>query len=152
MATLHLMVGLPCSGKTTYAKKLEMQEKAVRFTPDVWQIKLFGQDARDEKHDERHSAIEAIMWETAKRTLELGTSVILDFGFWAKEERDFFKLEAERLNADFKIHFMDVPSDELLARLEKRNANAGDDVFVIEPAELEKWIGWFEAPDADELR
>jgi len=25
MATLHLMVGLPCSGKTTFAKQLELE-------------------------------------------------------------------------------------------------------------------------------
>ena len=38
MATLHLMVGLPCSGKTTLAKKLEVERAALRLTPDesVW--------------------------------------------------------------------------------------------------------------------
>ena len=58
MATLHLMVGLPCSGKTTLAKKLEHERSALRLTPDEWQVGLFGQDAKEPEHDARHSFIE----------------------------------------------------------------------------------------------
>ena len=60
MATLHLMVGLPCSGKTTLAKKLEQERSALRLTPDEWQVLLFGQDAEEPEHDARHSLIEAM--------------------------------------------------------------------------------------------
>jgi predicted kinase len=41
------MVGLPCSGKTTLAHKLEREQSALRLTPDEWQIDLFGQDAEE---------------------------------------------------------------------------------------------------------
>jgi predicted kinase len=34
MATLHLICGLPCSGKTTLAKQLEQQHAALRLTTD----------------------------------------------------------------------------------------------------------------------
>jgi predicted kinase len=34
MVTLHLMVGLPCSGKTTLARTLEHERSALRLTPD----------------------------------------------------------------------------------------------------------------------
>ena len=77
MAVLHLMVGLPCSGKTTEARRLEKEYHALRLTPDEWQIRLFGQDALDPSHDERHGAIEKIMWEVASRVLSLGMNVIL---------------------------------------------------------------------------
>jgi predicted kinase len=55
------MVGLPCSGKTTLAKKLEQQRSALRLTPDEWQVGLFGQDAQVPEHDARHSLIEAML-------------------------------------------------------------------------------------------
>ena len=87
MATLHLMVGLPCSGKTTFAQKLELEQKALRLTVDEWHVPLFGQDAKEPQHDARHSQIEAMLWNIAGRALELGMNVILDFGFWAREER-----------------------------------------------------------------
>jgi hypothetical protein len=51
MATLHLMVGLPCSGKTTLAKKLEHELPALRLNLDEWHICLFGQDAEEPEHD-----------------------------------------------------------------------------------------------------
>jgi predicted kinase len=54
MTTLHLMVGLPGSGKTTLAKKLEGELGALRLTPDEWHRYLFGQDAAHPDHDERH--------------------------------------------------------------------------------------------------
>ena len=99
LATLHLMVGLPFSGKTTLARKLERECSALRLTPDEWHVRLFGQDAEDPDHDARHSLIEALLWNIARRALELGTNVILDFGFWAREEREDFRLRAKHLGS-----------------------------------------------------
>lgn len=67
MTTLHLMVGLPGSGKTTLAKQIEKAQQAIRFTPDEWQIRLFGDDFQSEpnEHDKRHTEIENIMWGLA---------------------------------------------------------------------------------------
>jgi predicted kinase len=59
------MVGLPCSGKTTLAQKLEHELPALRLTTDEWHIRLFGQDAEEPEHDARHSLIEAILWNIA---------------------------------------------------------------------------------------
>ncbi len=33
VTTLHLMVGLPCAGKTTLACRLEVEHSALRLTP-----------------------------------------------------------------------------------------------------------------------
>ncbi|HMJ15509.1 MAG TPA: AAA family ATPase [Polyangiaceae bacterium] len=76
MATLHLMVGLPCSGKTTLARRLEDERSALRLTPDEWQLRLFGQDAEEPEHNARHSLIEALLWELASRALVLGTRLL----------------------------------------------------------------------------
>jgi predicted kinase len=105
LATLHLMVGLPCSGKTTLAKQLEQERSALRLTPDEWQVPLFGQDAEEPEHDARHSLIEAMLWNIASRALELGANVILDFGFWAREEREDYRMRAKRLGPAVKCIF-----------------------------------------------
>lgn len=150
--TLHLMVGLPCSGKTTRAKELEKEVNALRLTPDEWHLHLFGHDAHTPEHDERHSRVEWMMWKTAERLLSMGVSVILDYGFWAREERDGLRAQAEKLGVDFRIHYMDVPLDELWRRLEARNEELGDvPVFHITREEIELWHSWFQAPTADEL-
>jgi Predicted kinase len=151
MATLHLMVGLPCSGKTTYAKKLAETENVLLLTPDVWQLKLFGQDFGEPEHDNRHTLIEEVMISVAYDVLKSGTSVILDFGFWAKSERDFFREKAKELNVGFKIHFMDTPLEELYRRVEIRNQIANDEIIHFDPKYLELWSSWFQPPDAEEL-
>ncbi len=151
MTTLHLMVGLPCSGKTTLAQKLEYELPALRLTPDEWQIPLFGQDAKEPEHDARHSLIEALLWNIASRALELGTNVILDFGFWAREEREDYRLRAKKLGVGSEIHYLDVPEDELLKRLAVRNLRPSQESFIISEKAMKPWIDFFQKPTPDEL-
>jgi len=151
MATLHLVVGLPCSGKTTLARRLELERSALRLTPDEWQLRLFGQDAEEPEHNARHGRIEALLWDLASRALELGTNVILDFGFWAREEREDLRARAKQLGASSEVHFLDVPEEELLRRLAVRNSQLSQETFKI-PAEMMKpWIAFFQRPTPDEL-
>ena len=151
MATLHLMVGLPCSGKTTLAQKLEHELPALRLNLDEWHIRLFGQDAEEPEHDARHSLIEAMLWNIASRALELGTNVILDYGFWAREEREDYRLRAKQLGASSEVHYLDVPEDELLRRLKKRNSLASQESFLISEEAMKPWIAFFQKPTLDEL-
>jgi predicted kinase len=151
VATLHLMVGLPCSGKTTLAKKLEHELSALRLTPDEWQIALFGQDAEEPEHNARHSLIEAMLWNIASRTLELGMNVILDFGFWAREEREDYRLRSKRLGASSEVHFLDVPEDELMRRLTIRNSKHSQKSFHISEESMKPWIAFFQRPTLEEL-
>jgi predicted kinase len=145
------MVGLPCSGKTTLAKKLEQELSALRLTPDEWQVALFGQDAAEPEHDARHSLIESMLWNIASRALELGTSVILDFGFWAREEREDFRQRAKRLGASSEVHFLDVSKEELLRRLAVRNSQPSQKSFHISEESMKPWIEFFQRPTPEEL-
>ncbi len=151
MATLLLMVGLPCSGKTTLAKQLEHERSALRLTPDEWQIGLFGQDAHEPEHDERHRFIEGMLWKIASRALELGTNVILDYGFWAREEREDYRLRAKRLGASSEIHYLDVAEEELLRRLALRNSQPSRESFHISAESMKPWIAFFQKPTPEEL-
>jgi predicted kinase len=152
MATLHLMCGLPCSGKTTLAKQLEQTHTALRLTPDEWHTRLFGQDLGDEAHNERHNLIETMLWEVAARVLSLGTNVILDFGVWAREEREDFRARAAKLGASSEVHFLNVSQEELLKRLAARNAQLPPNTFKIPEEALRSWTEIFQSPTADELK
>jgi predicted kinase len=152
VATLHLMVGLPCSGKTTLAQKLESEKAALRLTPDEWQVPLFGQDAEAPEHDARHTLIEMMLWNIASRALALGTNVILDFGFWSREEREDFRSRAKQLGASSEVHFLDVPEDELMRRLALRNSQLSQASFRIPADMMKPWIASFQKPALDELK
>jgi predicted kinase len=151
MATLYLMVGLPCSGKTTKAKELENELSALRLTPDDWHVNLFGHDIHDPEHDKRHGLIENMLWDIATRALSLGTNIILDFGFWAKEEREYFRSEAKKIGARSEIVFMDVDKEELMKRIRIRNENLTNTTHYIPEDMMMTWIGFFQKPDIDEL-
>ena len=158
MATLHLIVGLPCSGKTTLARQLETQHSALRLTTDEWHIRLFGQDFGDNmtesdeaEHDSRHAAVESIMWDVAARVLVLGIDVILDFGCWVRSQRDEFRSRASQLGADFRIHFAAASEEELFERLKARNEMQTEGTFFIPEAKLKEWIHIFEPPSSEEL-
>ena len=151
MATLHLMVGLPCSGKTTYARQLAVEVRALLLSLDAWHLKLFGDDAEHEDHDERHKRIEYIMWNVAKHVLEMGGDVVLDYGCWGRGERDDYRNRAKELDANFKLHYMDVPHSELYRRLEIRNCCSGEVAFTIPKVYMDKYITMFQPPTADEF-
>ncbi len=153
MATLHIMVGLPGSGKTTEAIRLARECHALCLTPDEWQYHLFGSDFNvtedNTEHDLRHTKIEELMWKTAKEVLQLGVDVILDFGFWSKEERDIMRAEAASLGVGFQMHYMECPKETLWARIEKRNQQEGQ--FHIQKKDLEEWWAVFQPPSNEEI-
>lgn len=157
MATLHLMVGLPCSGKTTAARELEQAQSALRLTTDEWHVRLFGDDFSDpddplhERHNERHSALEQLLWQSAQRALGLGVNVVLDFGCWTRAEREQFRTKARELHVDFRIHYTEAPEEVLIERLEARNATLPVGTFHIDTAQLREWFALFEPPSASEL-
>jgi predicted kinase len=83
--------------------------------------------------------------------LTLGQSVILENGFWAREERAELRLVGRSLGATVELHYLQAPVEELWRRLELRNELGEPGTVPIKPSDLEKWASQFEAPDALEL-
>ena len=88
MAIAHLIHGFIGAGKTTYARQLEQQIPALRFSIDDWMIALYGKNPPAAQFETYHSKTACLIWDVAARTLELGQDVILDFGFWSRKSRD----------------------------------------------------------------
>ena len=151
-ATLYLICGLPGSGKTTLAKQLESTRQALRLSPDEW-IKAIIKDETDKAElDRLRDPVESLQWATAQQLLRLGVSVILENGFWSKEERMAYRKQAKELGANVELHYLDVPKAELLRRIQKRNAALPDGSFRVTPDELETWLSWFAPPNLEELK
>jgi len=145
------MVGLPCAGKTTLAKKLERDLPALRLNMDEWHIHLYGQDADDPAHDSRHVLLEEMLWKIAARALKLDMNVILDYGLWTREEREKYRARAKLLGAASEVHFLDASEDDLLRRLRNRNAQSSDESFYISEESMQLWFEIFQQPTPSEL-
>ena len=145
-ARLILICGLPGSGKTTLATELAPTVPAVRLSPDEWKHDL-GIDYYDER---RRVQLEDRLWRLAQELLTLGQSVILENGFWAREERDELRLSARALGVAVELHYLEAPVEELWRRLQLRNDEARPGVVPIEREDLQRWAVEFEAPDAAE--
>lgn len=76
---------------------------------------------------------------------------MLDFGLWARAERDDFRLAARDLGVGVELHYLDAPTDELWRRIEERNTEPPWDAFPISRAHLDEWRASFQPPDAAEL-
>jgi len=151
LATLYLICGLPGSGKTTLAKQIEQDHAALRFAPDEWIMRLLPEGWDSAELDRLRTPVESIQWDTALRALKLGISVVLEWGFWSHEERAHYRELAYQVGARVETLYLEVPLEELWARLKRRNANLPPGTFVVSKAELEFWWTLLEPPSPEEL-
>ncbi|MFC4006355.1 AAA family ATPase [Nonomuraea purpurea] len=145
---LILLCGLPGSGKTTLARQLAADLPAVRLCPDEWLADL-GIDHYDEPARER---LEQQLWRHAQNLLGLGLTVVLEFGFWSRAERDELRLAARALGAAVELRYLATPLEELHRRLERRNATGEWGTVPISPDLLDHWAATlFDPPGHEEL-
>lgn len=144
---LILTCGLPGAGKTALARQLAADRGAVRLTKDEW-LWALGSTPWDEPTREK---VERELWGLAQEILRLGLSVVLDFGLWARVERDALRCAARHLGVGVELHYLDVPPDELWKRIDARNSEPPWNSHPIGRADLDAWQDGFQAPDAAEL-
>jgi predicted kinase len=140
---LIIVCGLPGSGKTTLAKRLESSLRAIRFSPDEWMDAL-SLDIYDEA---RRGQIESLQWKFAQELLALGLRVIIEWGTWGRSERDALRLGARALGADVELHYLSAPVDVLFDRIQRR----GMEYPPIEREAILRWFEIFQAPTPEEM-
>jgi predicted kinase len=145
--TLFLTVGLPCTGKTTAARRIEVEQRALRLTKDEWVKALFGHENPPAAQD----VIEGRLIELGLRALELGNDVVLDFGLWSRDERTALRQAAADRGATVDLRYFDATPAEQRRRRDRRQAEAPRTTWPMSDEELAEWAARFDVPTPGEL-
>jgi predicted kinase len=124
---LHGFLGV---GKTTFARQLEQEHHAVRFSHDEWMSRLYGNDPPAEHFREHASRVSGLMQEVWTRCLELGSSVVLDFGFWSRAERVRVSALVTMHGAEAVLYRLTCPDDVAWRRIEQRNDRLAGSLYI----------------------
>ena len=141
------MVGLPGAGKTTRAKRLAAEHRALRLTPDEWMIPLYG----DNDANGKRNVLEGRLIWLALEALRVDVNVVLDYGCWARVERSAIRSVAQSAGATYQLVYLPVDEATQRARIVHRQERAPDETFPMSDDDLVRWRAQFEEPDAAEL-
>ena len=149
MSKVIMMCGVCGSGKTTYAKKKE-QEGYIRLSIDEEMWKLYGRkgiDYPEEEYEKLSEQVEAALQKKLLSLIQQGKDVVIDFSFWSKENRNFYKELIRKAGAETELVYMKASKELLQKRLYKRNQvlNANSP-FVITDELLEHHYHAFQEP------
>jgi len=142
-ARLIIICGLPGSGKTTLARKLEESLNAIRFAPDEWMEAL----AIDIYDEESRARIEALQWTFSQELLRLDQTVIIEWGTWGKSERDILREGARKLGAAVELRYLSAPPEILFERISRR----GMENPPIKFEDIKLWSEQIEVPTDEEM-
>jgi predicted kinase len=146
-STLFVMVGLPASGKTTRAKEIEEERRALRLTPDEWMIPLFN----DNDANGKRNVLEGRFIWLALRALRHDIDVVLDFGVWAKVERTALRALAVEARASCELVYLEIDEDEQRRRRDVRASEEPELTFYITDEDFADYRRRFVPPDVFEL-
>ena len=154
MPKVLIMCGKICSGKSTYAEKLKLENKAVILSVDELTLALFENQA-GEKLDFYVEKLKEYFLKKSLDIVEAGADVILDWGFWTKKERDYAREFYDLRNISYQFYYMNVGIDEWKKRILKRNQEIKREqleAYPIDKGLLSKVERIFEEPDRKELK
>lgn len=101
MIKVIMMCGICGSGKTTYAKQKE-KEGYVRLSIDEEMWKTYGRkgiDYPNEQYEKLSEIVEMALQKELLSLIQQGKHVVLDFSFWNKANRAYYKRN-QSLNAN----------------------------------------------------
>ncbi len=152
MAKVTLIAGKICSGKSTLAEKMRLQKRAVILSVDEITLAIFGQHI-GEKHDEVVESAQKYLFQKSLELIECQINVILDWGFWQRQERDEARKFYTDRNIETEFFYIDISEEEWKKRVQKRNNEIFENnlsAYYVDENLRIKFSNLFETPTEDE--
>ncbi len=152
MARVIMICGRLCSGKSTLAKKLSQERRAIILSCDEISLMLFPEGLGCD-HDAMTEKIKRYLLSKATEILSTGTDVILEWGFWTYASRKETRAYFEALGYECELYYLCVDEAEWARRIEARNKDIKSgqlNEYYVDAGLLSKANSLFEEPTADE--
>ncbi|WP_114561137.1 AAA family ATPase [Desertihabitans aurantiacus] len=145
---VHLLHGLPASGKTTLAQSLAADGRAVRFTLDEWVLALHELPFDHADYPAKAARTKDAIFSVAGQVLAAGVDVVLDWNHWRRAERE----RTVRWAAPHRVllHVLDVPVDRAAEQAVRRARANPAGRHVLTAADVEHMVGLMEPPAPEE--
>lgn len=151
MATLHFTCGKMAAGKTTLARRLADEHRAVLVSWDLWLQRLYPEEIAVFDDFLKYSGrLRAIMGPHLSALLAAGQSVVLDFPANTPASRQWVRGVFEAAGAGHVLHFVDTPDERCLVQLRRRNAERPEGSKTMTEAEFATITALFVPPDPAE--
>ncbi len=154
MAKVIAICGKICSGKSYYANKIKSELNAVILSTDEATFDLIDNE-QGEFYNAFADRVNKYLMKKAVEIVNAGCNVILDWGFWTREER---KLTAEyfsQANVEVEWHYIDIEQARWQQLIEERNTKVqngnGGSAFYVDEGLLNKLLSKFEKPSKAEM-
>lgn len=144
------------AGKTTLARRIAREQRALRFSLDEWVMQLFGTEAPEpmlfEWWAERCSRCRERIWTVCREVLAQQLDVVLDFGFPAAAERQEFRQRAVHSGATVHLHVVTADAALRWQRVLARNQDRAE-TFALPVSEgmFQGSEAWWQPPTGAEL-
>lgn len=147
----YVICGFIGAGKTTFARKLEKEIKAMRITKDEWIIRIFGNKIASDKNFERYDKnITELATDIAFKILKSGKDVIIDEGFWVKSQRDDIRKKILQVGAKPIFYYVESSIEKMKERVINRSKYPSIDSFEINEEMFDKYLKYWEPPTVEE--
>jgi len=128
MSKVYIMHGFIGSGKTSFAKRLEEETGAKRFTPDKVIAERYGTDLSMQEIRESNLKVKAEIWNDVKSLIKSNQDIILDYGLWKKEQRVSLINEVKQLGAEPIMYEIICDKSLMKTRALKRNSSGNNQI------------------------
>ena len=117
-------------GKTTLAKRLEVQLPAVKLTHDDFMFARYGRDPED--FHVKYKIVDADIRLMAESEISKGKNVIMDYGFWEKSIRQEYYEWAKELTPHVMFHALQCDLNLAKKRVLTRSQANENELLITE--------------------
>lgn len=145
-----LCCGKVCSGKSTYARRLEADQGYFRFSADAWMLHFYEPTEDRTVFDGQLARCKAMIRLQTQKLLAAGQSVVLDDGFWTRSERAETRQHFEGLGFAVRLELFPVDLETQVLRSLRRQAEDGEPHYDFDEATIAVLNSFFEEPAGED--